>query len=138
MNNEERVATIIVDSSVWIDYFNGEKTAETDLLDELLSTELIIIGDIILGEVLQGFRKDKDFDAAHNALNNFQQVCMLNPQLAVQSAKNFRSLRKRGITVRKTIDCFIATYCIERGKRLLHSDRDFDPFEEFLGLSVVR
>ena len=138
MNNEEHVATILVDSSVWIAYFNGIETVETNLLNELLSTELILIGDIILGEVLQGFRKDNEFEAARDALNHFQQVGILNPQLAIQSANNFRSLRKRGVTVRKTIDCFIATYCIETGKRLLHADRDFDPFEEFLGLSVIR
>jgi predicted nucleic acid-binding protein len=87
--------------------------------------------------VLQGFRSDEDFESARIALNKFEQVSMLDPRLAIQSARNFRLLRKRGIAVRKTIDCFIATYCIETGVHLLHADRDFDPFEKHLGLSVI-
>ena len=95
------------------------------------------MGDIILTEVLQGFRSDQDFEAARQALLKFSQVNMLNPDLAVQSARNFRQLRKAGITIRKTLDCFIATYCIESHVELLHHDRDFDPFEQYLGLRVV-
>ena len=129
---------ILVDSSVWIDYFNGRTTPQTDLLDELLGAQPILVGDIILGEVLQGFHHEGDFERALFALNRFEQTSMLNPDLAVQSARNYRTLRKMGITMRKTIDCFIATYCIENGHTLLHSDRDYDPFEKHLGLLVIR
>jgi len=128
---------ILVDSSVWIDYFNGIATPETDYLDRILEDQLILVGDIMLAEMLQGFRKDEDFETARQSLATFQTVEMLNPGLAVQSARNFRSLHKDVITVRKTIDCLIATYCIENGVTLLHSDRDFEPFEARLGLSVV-
>lgn len=87
--------------------------------------------------MLQGFRSDRDFEQAYQALQKFQIVNMLNAGLAVKSAQNFRDLRKHGITVRKTIDCFIATYCIESDHQLLHADRDFDPFEEIHGLQVI-
>ena len=128
---------ILVDFSVWIDYFNGATTPETDYLDQVLGNQLIVIGDLILAEVLQGFREDRDFDAARRALSVFEIVRMLDPRLAIQSARNYRTLRKRGITVRKTIDCLIATYCIETGTALLHTDRDFVSFEQHLGLSVI-
>ncbi len=128
---------ILVDSTVWIDYFNGKTTPETDYLDRILAERMILVGDIILGEVLQGFRTDADFEQAHNALAKFEQVSLLTPSLAVQSARNYRALRKRGITIRKTIDCFIATYCIETGCELLHADRDFIPFEQHLRLQAI-
>jgi predicted nucleic acid-binding protein len=128
---------ILVDSSVWIDYFNGIATPETDYLDRILEDQLILLGDIMLAEVLQGFRKYEDFETTRQALASFQTVEMLNPGLAVQSARNYRSLRQAGITVHKTIDCLIATYCIENGVTLLHSDHVFEPFEALLGLSVV-
>jgi predicted nucleic acid-binding protein len=128
---------ILVDSSVWIDYFNGKSTPETDFLDKILGEQLILVGDIILAEVLQGFRNDHDFEAARQALGKFQTVSMLNPDLAVQSAQNYRILRQSGITVRKIIDCFIATYCIDQSHELLHADRDFDPFEANLGLMAI-
>ena len=127
---------ILVDTSVWIDYFNGQTTPETTILDEILGVEEILMGDIILAEVLQGFRSDQDFEAALNALSRFKQAGMLNPDLAIRSARNYRQLRKTGITVRKTVDCLIATFCIENRVELLHSDRDFDPFEQHLGLQV--
>ncbi len=127
---------ILVDSTVWIDYFNGVTTPETDFLDDILGDQLILVGDIILAEVLQGFRSDKDFDQAYLALSKFQQVSMMNIDMALESAPFFRLLRKRGITIRKTIDCFIATFCIQNDYELLHSDRDFDHFEEHLGLKV--
>jgi predicted nucleic acid-binding protein len=129
---------IIVDTTVWVDYFNGQKTLQTDYLDELLTRQPILMGDLILGEVLQGFRTDADFEAAHQALLQLSQVSMVNTELAVKSARNFRSLQKMGLTVRKTIDCLIATYCIEFGHELLHNDRDFDLFEDHLGLKVVQ
>ena len=127
---------ILVDTSVWIDYFNGQNNPETTILDEILGIEEILIGDIILAEVLQGFRSDQDFEAALNALSKFKQASLLNPDLAIRSARNYRQLRKSGITVRKTVDCLIATFCIENRVELLHSDRDFDPFEQHLGLQV--
>lgn len=130
------VKMLLVDSSVWIDYFNGAITPQTDYLDHILGLQPVLVGDIILAEVLQGFHQDQDFEAARQALSVFQQVEMLNLQLAVQSARNYRMLRKRGITVRKTIDCLIATYCIVTETPLLHSDRDFKPFEDYLGLPV--
>lgn len=128
---------IIVDTTVWVDYFNGRKTPQTDYLDDLLLRQPILVGDLILGELLQGFQKDADFEAARRALSLLVQVEMMNTDLAVQSARNYRALRKMGVTVRKTIDCFIATYCIENNHELLHNDHDFDPFEAHLGLKVV-
>lgn len=128
---------IIVDTTVWVDYFNGRKTPQTDYLDDLLLRQPILVGDLILGELLQGFQKDADFEAARRALSLLVQVEMMNTDLAVQSAWNYRALRKMGVTVRKTIDCFIATYCIENNHELLHNDHDFDPFEAHLGLKVV-
>jgi hypothetical protein len=128
---------IVVDTSVWIDYFNGQITPQTETLDSLLLRQPVIMGDLILSETLQGFRSDADFEAARQVLNRLVQAEMLNHGLAVQSARNYRSLRKTGITVRKTIDCLIATFCIENGHELLHNDQDFDPFETHLGLRVV-
>jgi hypothetical protein len=128
---------LLVDSSVWIDFFKGAVTPQTNYLHDALSQQEILVGDIILGEVLQGFRSDTDFEVARHALDRFHQARMLDVDLAIQSANNYRSLRKRGITVRKTIDCFIATYAIAHGHDLLHNDSDFDPFETYLGLSVV-
>ncbi|MBX7236361.1 MAG: PIN domain nuclease [Caldilineales bacterium] len=128
---------LLVDSTVWISYFNGQQTAETDYLDHRLTSRLILVGDLILAEVLQGFRTDAEFELARARLGRFVQRSMLNPSLAVVSAINYRYLRQRGITIRKTIDCIIATYAIENGHELLHADRDFDPFEVFLGLRVV-
>jgi hypothetical protein len=128
---------ILVDSSVWIDYFNGTLTPQTDFLDNFLGSQPLLVGDLILAEVLQGFRQDRDFEVARSALLRFDPVPILSVSRAVKSAQNFRTLRKKGITVRKTIDCLIATFCIETQTDLLHSDCDFDPFEEYLGLSIV-
>jgi predicted nucleic acid-binding protein len=125
---------IFVDSSVWIDYFRGVPTKETELLDELLGVEPIVIGDIVLAEVLQGFKSDRDFNQAKRLMTSLIMVDMLGHEMAIQAARNFRSLRVRGITVRKTIDTIIATYCIENDLALLHSDRDFDAFVEHLNL----
>ncbi|MFT5372538.1 MAG: putative nucleic acid-binding protein [Lysobacterales bacterium] len=128
---------IFVDSSVWVDYFNGNATDQTELLHDLLGCEPLVIGDIVLAEVLQGFRHDRDFKVAQELLSSLRIVNVLNTEIALQSAKNFRLLRKLGITVRKTLDSIIATYCISNRLFLLHSDRDFEPFEEHLGLKVV-
>jgi len=128
---------LLVDSSVWIDYFNGHATPQTEYLDQALSQELILVGDLVLAEVLQGFRSDADFEAARQALLQFELVSMVSPALAMQSVLNYRRLRKLGLTVRKIMDCLIATFCIENGHTLLHSDADFDAFERRLGLQVV-
>lgn len=128
---------LLVDSSVWIDYFNGAATPQTGYLHSAIGQREILVGDIILAEVLQGFRNDADFETARHALYRFSQATMLDLDLALQSARHYRTLRKLGITVRKTIDCFIATYAIAYGHELLHADSDFDPFELHLGLRVL-
>jgi hypothetical protein len=128
---------ILVDSSVWIDYFNGVITPQTDKLHDLLDSEPLAIGDLILTEVLQGFRDDRDFERARDVLTSLEVVDIAGWETAVQAAKHSRSLRKLGITVRKTVDSLIATRCIESGYRLLHRDRDFEPFEKHLGLRSV-
>ena len=128
---------IVVDSSVWTDYFNGVVTDQTDRLDASLSGELVVIGDIILAEVLQGFKRDSDFRKAKQLLDALVFKEMLGRELAVKSAQNYRRLRKKGVTVRKTVDVMIATFCIEKGLALLHSDKDFDPMTKHLGLRSV-
>lgn len=128
---------LIVDSTVWVDYFNGVENPQTDYLDQIADKTPILIGDLILVEVLQGFREEADFEKARRALGKFMQVEMVNPELALQSARNYRLLRRKGITVRKTIDSLIATYCIENEHDLLHKDSDFDGYEKHLGLRVV-
>ena len=128
---------IIVDSSVWIDYFNGKDLPEVTKLDELLETELLGIGDLILAEVLQGFRQDSDYRQARQLLTSLTVFEMLGSEAAISSADNFRALRKKGLTVRKTIDVAIATFCINNGHSLLFSDKDFLPFVEHLGLVNV-
>ena len=128
---------IVVDSSVWIDYFNGVDSLETDKLDSLLGVEPLAVGDVILAEVLQGFRSDADYKTAKGLMTALTVVEMLGEQNAIQCAENYRTLRKRGITVRKTIDVFIATYCIENKCRLLFQDKDFLPFVEHLSLQPV-
>ncbi len=125
---------ILVDSSVWVDYFNGRATRETDYLDTLLGTEPVAIGDLILAEVLQGFRSDADFAAAKELMACLTLYDLLGAALALKVAENYRALRKRGVTVRKTADTIIATFCIDRGIPLLYSDWDFDPFIKHLGL----
>jgi predicted nucleic acid-binding protein len=127
---------ILVDSSVWIDYFNGERSWQTDLLDHMLSNVPIIMGDLILTEVLQGFKSDKDYETAKNYLAElpFRQIGGYN--VAIQSAQNYRQLRKVGATVRKTIDVIIATFCIIEGLTLLHDDRDFDPIASHFPLKT--
>ncbi len=128
---------ILVDSSVWVDYFRGVITPQTEKLDLLLGHEPLAIGDLILTEVLQGFDNDRDFNQARQMLTSLLVVEMGGQQIAILAAKNFRALGRRGVTVRKTIDTVIATRCIESGYDLLHSDRDFDPFAAYLGLRVV-
>jgi predicted nucleic acid-binding protein len=128
---------ILVDSSVWIDYFNGAPAPQADKLDRLLGREPLAIGDLILAEVLQGFENDRDFTKAQRLLTSFNLIPIGGAEIAIAAARNFRYLRRRGVTVRKTIDTMIATRCIESGYDLLHSDRDFEPFVRHLGLHVV-
>ena len=128
---------ILVDSSVWIDYFNKRTTPQTGKLDSLLGRDLLATGDLILTEVLQGFSHPRAFNSARRLLTSLEIVVLGGEHIAIQAASNFRALRALGITVRKTIDCVIATRCIESGYELLHSDRDFDPFVKHLRLNVV-
>ena len=125
---------ILVDSSVWVDYFNGTISRETDLLYAVLGTEPVAIGDLILTEVLQGFRSDSDYSQAKSLLTGLSVFEMLGQDMSIRAADNYRTLRRRGVTIRKTVDGIIATFCIERGLPLLYSDRDFNPFVKLLGL----
>ena len=125
---------ILVDSSVWIDYFRGTVTPQTDRLDALLGHEPVVIGDLMLAEVLQGFTNDRDFNQALRLMTALQVVNLGGQDMAIQAARNFRTLRALGVTVRKTIDTLIATCAIEKNLDLLYSDRDVDPFVAHLGL----
>ena len=125
---------ILVDSSVWIDFFRGTVTPQSERLDQLLGREPLLIGDLILAEVLQGFTSERDFNQARKMLGALELVNLGGAEMAVQAARNFRTLRAKGVTIRKTIDTFIATCCVEQDHALLFSDRDFDPFVLHLGL----
>ncbi len=125
---------IFVDSSVWIDYFNGNETPETEKLDTILGSTPICIGDIVLTEVLQGFKSDKDFNTAKELLSSLIIVNVLDTSIALKSASNYRTLRKKGVTVRKTIDVIIATFCIDNEIPLLYADKDFHPIQKYLNL----
>ena len=125
---------ILVDASVWIDYFRGVATPQSDKLDTLLGVEQVLTGDLILTEVLQGFVSERDFNQARKLLTSVPLIPLVGADIAFQAAKNFRKLRTLGITIRKTIDTLIATSCIEKQLSLLYSDRDFDPFVQHLGL----
>ena len=125
---------VLVDTSVWIDYFNGKENLATSKLDELLSSTIVAVGDIILTEVLQGFRSDADHRTAKSLLLTLDLHALGGIDIAQKAAQHFRFLRKSGITVPKTVDCFIATYCIEHAIPLLYTDRDFHPFVQHLGL----
>jgi predicted nucleic acid-binding protein len=125
---------IVVDSSVWIDFFRGASTPAERMLRDLIPRQTILVGDLILAEVLQGFRFDREFEVARERLQAFEAIDIVGTGIAVAAARNYRFLRSRGATVRKTIDALIATRCIEDGHTLLYSDRDFDPFVTHLGL----
>lgn len=128
----------LVDSSVWIDFFRDKPTPQAEWLDRNLDREALVVGDLILAEVLQGFKDDKGFNAARRMLGRLDQVVIGGADLAVEAARNYRRLRARGVTVRGTVDVLIATRCLADGLALLHSDhRDFDAFERHLGLHVV-
>jgi predicted nucleic acid-binding protein len=128
---------ILVDSSVWIEFFRGTSTPQVERLDSLLGSTRLAVGDLIMAEVLQGVRDEREFNLVRKTLEDFILVELVGTEIAIQAARNFRTLGGLGVTVRKTIDTIIATYCIERGMELLHSDRDFDAFAMHLGLGAV-
>lgn len=127
---------IFLDSTVLIDYFNGRNNWQVEVLDSILGRELVVIGDYVLTEVLQGFRSDNEFQKAKTILLSFPCFNIGGKEMALQSAKNYRYLRKKGVTVRKTIDSIIATFCIVNKLTLLHNDKDFEPFSKHLKLKV--
>jgi predicted nucleic acid-binding protein len=128
---------ILVDTSVWIDYFNGNENKTTSALDLALIDGTVAIGDLIFLEILQGFKSDKHYKQAKKRLGTLDQYNMFNHQLAEKCAENYHALRKRGVTIRKTTDVIIATFCIENELPLLFSDRDFVPFVDYLGLATA-
>lgn len=128
---------VIVDTTVWIDYLNGVKTAQTDWLDREVEIQRMGLIDLILCEVLQGVKDDKQAAATRREISRFEIMPSGSVELAIAAANNYRNLRAQGYTVRKTIDCLIATFCLRNGHSLLHNDRDFDSFEKFLGLPVI-
>jgi predicted nucleic acid-binding protein len=128
---------VIVDSSVWVDYLNGIPTVQTDWLDNEVGRQRLGLTDLILCEVLQGIRDDRRFVQVQRELLEFEVFSGNDTDLAIEAGLNYRKLRARGHTVRRTIDCLIATFCLAGGHSLLHSDRDFDLFEKELGLPVI-
>lgn len=128
---------ILVDTSVWVDYFRGARTPAADHLHALLGDEPLAVGDLIMTEVLQGFADEREFNRVRRLLASFELVTLGGVDVAVAAARNYRRLRTLGITARKTIDTVIATRCIVSRLTLLHSDRDFDPFERYLGLRCL-
>lgn len=129
---------ILVDTSIWIDYFNGIQSWQVEFLDNILSDELVLIGDIILAEILQGFDKNSDYKKAKEALESLDCVDLGGKNMAIKTANNFRYLRANGVTIRKTIDMLIGTWCIENYIELLHNDKDFDRIAIHLPLRVVK
>ena len=129
---------VLPDTSVWVDYFKGVSNWQTDRLDFILSSEPVGVGDLILTEVLQGFRRETDFRKAQKYLAYLPFYELGGYRICIQAARNYRDLRSKGVTVRKTIDVIIGTACIDSNFELLHNDRDFEPLEKVLGLRVVR
>lgn len=128
---------IVADTSVWIEYFNGKNNVHTDFLDNALAEGLVVIGDIIFLEILQGFRDDNHYKQARSTLGTLDHYQMLGTEMVVECAKSYRSLRKRGITIRRTTDVIIATFCIKNKIPLLFQDRYFNPFVDHLKLKAV-
>jgi len=128
---------VIVDTTVWVDYFRGTLNPETEWLDQEADKRRLGLTDLILCEVLQGVRGDREFIEVRAELTKFELFENGGEELAIAAARNFRNVRERGLTVRKTIDCLIATFCLTHGHILLHRDRDFDVFERNLGLAVL-
>jgi hypothetical protein len=128
---------ILVDSSVWIDYFRSADTAQVALLDSMFGRTRLAVGDLVAAEVLQGVRDEHEFKLVKKTFDLFAHVDLSDYDLAVKASENYRLLRSKGITIRKTVDTLIATRCIEDGLTLLHSDRGFVPFVEHLGLKTA-
>ena len=128
---------VLVDSSVWINYFNGSSTWQTEILDQMLLQIPLFTGDLILTEVLQGFREDKEYNNAREVMDILTCKQMGGHEIAIKSAENYRKLRKNAITVRKTIDVIIGTFCINNNIPLLHDDKDFEPMVKYLGLKSI-
>ena len=128
---------ILVDSSVWVEYFNGIVNEQTDYLDSILGWEPVGIGDLMLAEVLQGFRSEAGFRTARSLLTNLPIFQVVGVERAIRAAENYRYLRNKGVTIRKTIDTLIATFCIDQKYPLLFADRDFRPFVQHLGLRAA-
>jgi len=129
---------IVADTSVWIDYVNGVLTTQTDILDRVLEQDRVVTGDLIIVEFLQGFRHNKQFQIARHLMDSLEYYDFVGKEISIRAAENFRTLRKQGVTIRKTIDVLIATFCIAHDFELLHNDRDYEPMEELLGLRVKR
>lgn len=128
----------LVDSSVWIDFFNGRPSPQALYFRNRLREQIFLTGDLMLAEVLQGFRDDREFEAARSAMLRFEIVELGGEQAAVRSARHYRLLRSKGVTVCSAIDCLVATYCITHNCALLHSDRDYSHYERYLGLRIAR
>ena len=128
---------ILIDSSVWINYFNGKNSWQTEILDQMLQQIPLFTADLILTEVLQGFRNEKDYQQAKEIMTILPCKNMGGSKIALQSAENYRKLRKKGVTIRKTIDVIIGTFCITENIPLLHDDKDFEPMVKHLGLKTV-
>ena len=128
---------MVVDTSVFIDYFNGRESAQTSTLDDLLGKELIVVGDVVMMELLQGFRSERDFKTALSLLSQLENRSFLSTELAIKYAEMYRLLRSKGVTIRKSMDTIIAGYCIIHKLSLLQTDRDFEPFQNHLGLKLV-
>ncbi len=129
---------IVVDTSVWIDYVNGIISPQTDILDNLLREQRIVTGDLVITEFLQGFKNEKEYQQAKQLMDSLEYFDFVGKTLAIKAAQNFRKLRRNGITIRKTIDVLIATFCIEHHMPLLHSDHDYDLMEKIIGLQILR
>ena len=128
---------VLADTSVWIDYFNGVSTWQSDRLDVLLDTEPVALGDLILTEVLQGFRNESDFRKAQAFLADLPFYELGGYAVCLQAARNYRALRAKGVAIHRTIDVIIATACVEWNFKLLHNDRDFDALQKIIGMGVV-
>ncbi len=132
------MAKVLVDSSVWIDLTRGKSSPHVKCLRDLIVDKRVLLGDLVLLEVLQGFRSDREFERVRDSLLAFESRSLGGSETALLAAEHYRSLRAKGITVRKSIDMLIGTYCIKNNIALLHNDRDFDPLEQHLGLKVHR
>ena len=128
---------ILVDTSVWIDHLNNAATGQVVRLRQLIPTTPLLIGDLILCEILQGLRSEREARLVERGLRRFATASLLDVNLAVRAAANYRFLRSKGTTIRKTVDVIIGTFCIEYGHVLLHDDRDFEPMVRFLGLRTI-